>query len=541
MFSCNNLCKNAIRNGFLNPKRFKKKLSTSLKKELPPLGHINIDKTENTIEELTPEPARVPIITFKHKKYNFYEGDSYPKGTPIPLRTRGWSHHKSKDYKVNLPDTFEHYDFCPGLPQILADFGWTQPTEIQDLAIPTVLMGINTMITAETGCGKTLAYLAPILSQVYRWKQHLEPQINSPLVVIVSPTRELSLQIGKIAKALGKRLDLKTKILIGGKAKKVMLNPTMEEVDILVASLGIVSKLTTTNIYKLHNVKHLVLDEADTLCHESYAEKLRIFVKRMNVKHFADLDHNGVPKTTQLTLVSATMTQSVVTVLGGIADMNAIETIKTKKFHNVLVLQKFMRLSGTQKAAELLKYVKSKVKQKEQVLIFSNTAETSDWISLFLNDSQISAVNLNSRMPLYLKRGKYVDFKQGNALVLSTTDGGSRGLDIPALKHILNYDFPLNTIDYLHRAGRTGRVRSPKDCRVTNFICRPLEIKLVQKIEWNIKKGRSFPIINLFSELNGESDELIEKDEEPMVYESEPADDYSEEDILQDEIHKIPY
>lgn len=179
-----------------------------------------------------------------------------------------------------------------------------KPLKIQKIGIPKIINGANTVIAAETGCGKTLTYLLPMIDKILRWKELAGHRYNSPLGLIVTPTRELAFQIGvritkcKInfmhlliaylspqleAKKICQYLGIHTKTILGGKTKKIMINPPVEEVDIVIASFGVISKLTTNKIYKLNMVKHLVLDEADALFHETFEEQLQIFLKRMPV------------------------------------------------------------------------------------------------------------------------------------------------------------------------------------------------------------------------------------------------------------------
>lgn len=119
--------------------------------------------------------------------------------------------------------------------------------------------------------------------------------------------------------------------------------------------------------------------------------------------------------------------------------------------HKILVPQKFIRLIPSQKPEELLKFVKPKASSKQRVIIFSNQNSTSHWVSSFLHDCGVRVTNLHGDMHLLERRGKYGEFLNGKTEVLSTTNGGSRGLDTIMVNHVLNYDFPLDTASYIHR------------------------------------------------------------------------------------------
>lgn len=130
---------------------------------------------------------------------------------------------------------------------------------------------------------------------------------------------------------------------------------------------------------------------------------------------------------------------------------DSIVQISTANTHKVLVPQKFMRLGSTQKPPMLLKFVKPRALRREPTLIFSNDRATCDWISIFLNQMNIKTLNLHGSMPTLIRNGKYRAFKNGEVNVLSTTNAGARGLDTIMVDCIINFDFPLSTIEYIHR------------------------------------------------------------------------------------------
>lgn len=407
------------------------------------IGHRKIQ----TLPKSTPHPDIKPTISCKRKEYDFYPGTKQNKLNPIKLASKGWQNKKSRgDYFIIHPQTNEEIFSSESFPQLgirnevlenLSSRGIVQPTRIQQQAIPTLLSGKNTLIAAETGCGKTLAYLLPMLEQILQVKKKSrETKFNTPLGLILTPGRELAYQIESVAKSVVKGLDVATDVIVGGGTKRKMLNPEFKETDLLVATLGALSKLTTTGIYKMNHVRHVVLDEADTLLDESFAEKLAHFLKKFpfcyEARGIGDpgiLGESPNPGT-QLTLCSATLLSSLPNILSEIIMPESLVTLTTNQIHQLLnVPQRFLRLTKSIRPSHLLQLVKKDVEKKHPVIIFSNTSNTCDWVSLFLNENGVKCVNLNGDMSLNLRRNIFTDFQNDRVDVLSCTDVGSRGLD----------------------------------------------------------------------------------------------------------------
>ncbi|XP_003488593.1 probable ATP-dependent RNA helicase DDX28 isoform X1 [Bombus impatiens] len=531
---CHVGCKTKINATFLNVTRHYARAVVKIRRK----GN---DVANNEVKR---EKTKTPIIKCKKQMYDFYEGDKFSKEKPI-LASQSWKNRKSKgDHFFIYPynndvvetneevgsETFQDLDVNASLCNNLEDLNIYEPLEIQKLGIPKIFQECNVLIAAETGCGKTLAYLLPLITKIVLWKQKEEQRsINTPLGLIVTPSRELTVQIGLQLIKLSKHLNIKTKIVTGGRTKRIISDPPVGNIDILVCSFGVVSKLTTFGVYDLAFVRFVVLDEADSLFHSSFETKLKIFLRRIPIGyHQYDTTENEFPKTAQLVLVSASIPSGLKTVLSDIININSLEHVTTEKLHRILIPQKFVRLIPSQKPIELVKYVKSKVLNKQRVIVFSNRNSTSYWISLFLHECGVKVTNLNGDMPLHVRRGKYGEFLNGKTMVLSTTNGGSQGLDTIMVNHILNYDFPLDTSSYIHRCGRAGRIGTIGVSRVTNFISKPSEIVVVQKIERAVRKMKPIPVFNL----------LDRKDEK----EEETEYDFTEEMIENlDEVENIPY
>lgn len=263
-------------------------------------------KRTNLIRVNAKPSSRIPLITCKRSEFNIYRDDDVPANAQfgdIQLASGGWQHYKSKhDYFVIHP----HLDDAANIEnqkysKSFASFGIDndlvdnlrlkcnidETTYIQHEALPKVLAGNHTLIAAETGCGKTLAYLVPIVENLLKRKRsgigYQANTFNTPQILILTPGRELAEQIGQVAQHLCSDLDVNVETIIGGSTKQKMMNPIMKPVDILVASIGVASKLITTKIYRTHQIRHVVLDEADTMLDASFLPQLSYLLKKFPV------------------------------------------------------------------------------------------------------------------------------------------------------------------------------------------------------------------------------------------------------------------
>lgn len=412
------------------------------------------------------------IISCKRKQYNFYNGTIYNKFDEIPLASKGWNSTKSKvDYFVVHPDTdydqpihsFHDIKVNPKIIQALNDMGITNATSLQMKAIPILRTANNARLSAETGCGKTLTYLIPLIESVLEDKSD---KMNTPKALIIIPNRELAHQIGEVAKQIADVVDLKVKVIVGGRTKRLMMNPEFEDIDILIATPGAVGKLSTVGIYKLNEVKYTVLDEADTLLDDSFLDRMESLLKRVYQS--------------RIILVAATCPKYLPAVLEPI--QQSMEIITSERLHKPIrtITQRFLRITKSARPTQLLTIAN---KNKEPLLVFTNRNDTCNWLAMFLRENNVTCSNINGEMNQEIRINQWKQFISGETKVLSATDVGSRGLDLKQIRHVLNYDFPLYAADYIHRIGRTGRLSSPESCNVTNFVSGFEEIKLVQQIE----------------------------------------------------------
>ncbi|KAJ6622126.1 putative ATP-dependent RNA helicase DDX28 [Pseudolycoriella hygida] len=456
--------------------------------------------------------SKTPFITCKVSKFDQYLETVVPKDAKfgsIPLASAGWQHHKSKGdhftiHPIPTPPEPERLFTEMAVDQKIIEnlnirLDATNPSEIQYNAFEPIYNNNHTLIAAETGCGKTLAYLIPIVQNVLALKEKKpNDEMNSPLVVIVTPGRELASQIGSVATSLCSGLNINVKTVVGGRTKRLIMNPHFETIDILVGSMGGLSKLVTTQIYRMKNVRHVVIEEADTMLDDSFSDKLIYFLKRFPFHRncLQDFDDNIVG--TQLVLASATMPNNSNEMLQQVIDPTTVSKVVSPNLHRILpnVTQNFLRMSKMHRPIQMLSIVKKELSKTRPVIIFSNKSSTSDYVSIFLEEHDIANVNLNGDMVMQLRLGQFEKFQTGQVHVISTTDVVSRGLNTIRARHIINFDFPLHISDYIHRIGRIGRIGSHEKCQVTNFVSGFRELHVVQKIEHTARTAAVLPNVN---------------------------------------------
>ncbi|XP_033161519.1 probable ATP-dependent RNA helicase DDX28 [Drosophila mauritiana] len=471
----------------------------------PPKAKSSRDKGKKQKEE--------PLISCRRRQFDLtqYERTDAKFGS-LSLASKGWLHNKSKgdffilnasvrgeelQQEMQAVDEFLESTGMRIHPQLLenlrVELGIKLLTGIQKQGMPVVHGKEHCLIAAETGCGKTITYLLPILDKLLQKEVVTERKLNTPRILILTPGRELATQIAGVTEKLTQGTNLKVQSLLGGNTKQLMMNPQFEEVDILVATLGALSKLVTTGIYRMEQVRHLVLDEADTLLDDTFTDKLSYFLRRFPF-HLVEKEDAG----TQMILASATMPTNTREILHKVIDVDTIREVVSPHLHRLMphVTQKFLRLSKADRPATLMSLVKHDLAKRRPLIVFSNKSTTSDFVSIFLNNSGVNCLNLNGDMLMKIRLGRFEQFQNGHCDVLSTTDVGSRGLDTTRARHVVNFDFPLHVSDYIHRCGRIGRVGNMDKALVTNLISSRREIDVVQRIEHAARTGGLLPDVN---------------------------------------------
>jgi ATP-dependent RNA helicase RhlE len=324
------------------------------------------------------------------------------------------------------------------------ELGFTQPTTIQHLAIPAVLSGADVRALAQTGSGKTLAFALPILQRLQGSQKHTPFRVQ---VLVLVPTRELAAQVGEVFRSVAQHLGNKTKIAVafGG----VSINPQMMSLrggaDVVVSTPGRLLDLVEHNALKLSWVNTLVLDEADRLLDLGFAEEL-------------DKVLGLLPQARQNLFFSATFPKEVEKLVNGLLrepvtiDVSALAGSQTNE---PSIEQRVVEVDAVRRTQLLVKLVRDN--EWHGVLVFVATKYASEHVTAKLQRAKIYATAFHGDLSQGA-RGEALDgLKEGGWQVVVTTDLAARGIDIPNLPVVVNYDLPRSPTDYTHRIGRTGR------------------------------------------------------------------------------------
>ena len=346
---------------------------------------------------------------------------------------------RTPEAPVGIP--FADFDLPPELLQGLADSGYERCTLIQEKAIPLGLAGKDVAGEAQTGTGKTAAFLVPIFAHLARDTQRKPGEIS---VMIVSPTRELALQILQDAQAIGRHMDLKMLAVFGGVDYKKQADALREGVDLVAATPGRLIDYMKQRILDYRKVKFLVIDEADRLFDMGFVDDLRWVLRRL-------------PKydQRQTMLFSATLGWRVLELT--YEYMNLPEKVSVVPDTKTVsqVTQEMYHCSASEKLNLLLGIL-----QKEdwsRLMIFTNTKRVVDLLTFKLQAHGLPAEGISGDLTQPKRLKLMESFKKGELKILVATNVAARGLHIDNVSHVINYDVPADPEDYVHRIGRTAR------------------------------------------------------------------------------------
>ncbi len=339
---------------------------------------------------------------------------------------------------INLTNPWEAFKLNKQLLTAIADAGFAAPTEIQQKAIPVITAGQHVIGIAQTGTGKTAAYMLPLLMKVKY------AQGNEPRVLILGPTKELVLQLSEHAKILAKNTDLRIVAIYGGVGPKTQLEQIANGVDILVATPGRFMELYLKKIVGVSLIKTLVLDEADRMMDMGFMHQLR---KIFEV----------IPSKRQNLLFSATFPAKVEKLSQDFLEFPVRIEITPQATPSKQVEQELYHVPNMRTKINFVDFLLQKEECK-RVMIFARTKESADNIYKFIERKVSGSVRvIHSNKGQNTRINAINEFKEGNLRVLVSTDVSARGIDVVNVSHVINFDVPNLYEDYVHRIGRTGR------------------------------------------------------------------------------------
>ncbi|MAN37005.1 MAG: RNA helicase [Opitutae bacterium] len=352
---------------------------------------------------------------------------------------------------------FNELGLCPELLRVVEELGYEEPTPVQAKAIPPILEGRDMVGSAQTGTGKTAAFALPTL--------HRLANPGKCRALALAPTRELAIQIEENFRTYGKYMRLKMALLYGGVKYGKQLDQLRNNPDIVVATPGrLLDHIGQRNL-DLRNIETLILDEVDRMLDMGFIEDVTKIIQK-------------TPRSRQTLLFSATIPDSVRRLADWALDDPAEAQIDIKISAADTVSHALYPVPAIQKF-DLLIALLNKVKF-ENLIIFFQTRRGTDKISRWLSEHGQDVRVLHSDLKQRDRQAALQDFKDGKVKILSATDVASRGLDISNVTHVINYDVPQHSEDYVHRIGRTGRARTEGEAFT---LCKPEELPLVQSIE----------------------------------------------------------
>jgi len=335
-------------------------------------------------------------------------------------------------------ETFEDFNLNKQLLQAIADAGYKTPTPIQIEAIPLCLAGHDVLGIAQTGTGKTAAYLLPLLMKVKYAKE------NDPRALILAPTRELAMQIYENAKALSAYTDLRSTVIYGGVGAQQQINEIGQGVDILVATPGRFLDLYRRNAIVTKQIKILVMDEADKMMDMGFMPQIREILEKIPVKR-------------QNLLFSATFPPNVEKLSQEFLEFPEKIEVTPQATRAETIEHYYYQVPNIKTKVYLLFHL-LKDPRMEKVIVFVRTKDAANSIFNALErktNDEVRVIHSNKAQRSRINAIR--DFSEGKVRILVTTDVTARGHDIQGVSHVVNFEVPLIYEDYVHRIGRTGR------------------------------------------------------------------------------------
>jgi len=362
-----------------------------------------------------------------------------------------------------MSKTFEEFNLNRQILNAVADAGFTVATPIQEKAIAPVLSGQDIFGIAETGTGKTAAYVLPILMQLKY------AQGDAARALILAPTRELAMQIAEHVKIFSKYTDLRSVVVFGGIGPRTQIEQIKAGVDIIIATPGRFLDIYLAGHINTQYLKFLVLDEADKMMDMGFIGSIHRILEI-------------VPRRRQNLLFSATMSELVHKIAGDFLKNPTIIEVGEQATPAQTVTQVLYEVPNFKTKINLLQHLLKNDVDFKRLMIFCKTKTVADNIHSFIERrfgaDAVRVIHANKGQNTRIN--SIAAFKEGNLRVLVATDVASRGIDVAEVSHVINFDVPIIIEDYVHRIGRTGRAYAKGDA-IT--FCTEAEKYYIKKIE----------------------------------------------------------
>ena len=364
---------------------------------------------------------------------------------------------------------FEDLKIIKPILKALKEEKYAIPTTIQEEAIPLILNKRDVLGSAQTGTGKTAAFAIPILQLLYndRQQQNRPRKINA---LIITPTRELAIQIEESFSTYGRYTELKTTVIFGGVKQGSQATAIQRGVDILVATPGRLLDLIDQGIVSLRDIEYFVLDEADRMLDMGFINDIKKIIAQLPAKR-------------QSLFFSATMPNNIVNLSRKILT-KPVKVEVAAVSSTADTIQQHLYYTNKDTKRDLLSHI-LRDKRIDQVLLFSRTKHGADRIVRNLKKEKITAAAIHGDKAQNARQRALQDFKDSKIRVLVATDIAARGIDIDKLGYVINYDIPNESETYVHRIGRCGRAGEDG---VSISICEPEENAYINDIEKLIKQ-----------------------------------------------------
>ncbi|KAL0711858.1 hypothetical protein Bca4012_018836 [Brassica carinata] len=393
----------------------------------------------------------------------------------------------SKSKKKKMVESFEELGLSEEVMGALREMNIEVPTEIQCIGVPAVMERKSVVLGSHTGSGKTLAYLLPVV-QLMREDEATLGKITKPRrprTVVMCPTRELSEQVYRVAKSLSHHARFRSILVSGGSRIRPQEDSLNNAIDMVVGTPGRILQHIEEGNMVYGDIAYLVLDEADTMFDRGFGPDIRKFLAPLKQRALKTNDQGF-----QTVLVTATMTTAVQKLVD--EEFQGIEHLRTSTLHKKIANARhdFVKLSGSEDKLEaLLQVLEPSLAKGSKVMVFCNTLNSSRAVDHYLSENQVSTVNYHGEVPAEQRVENLKKFKdeEGDCPTLVCTDLAARGLDLD-VDHVIMFDFPKNSIDYLHRTGRTARMGAKG--KVTSLISRKDQM-LAARIEEAMRNNES--------------------------------------------------